>query len=166
MNARQPANRRLNRDAAAVTPIEDPFEHEHVVSETGPEKITLQALAEPVHIKNERGLGQTFSNVEPMPEIVSDVVATERKHRHWIAADLSDLAGCGGGCFRGHGRAEINAVFPVKRLKHERDCSAASAAENDRADWNALALLEIRIKNRIIAHRCGEPAIRMRRFFF
>ena len=101
-----------------------------------------------------------------MPEIIADVVAAKRQHCHWITTDLSDRTGRGCGCFRSHRRAEINAVLPIERLKHERHRIAAPAAEDDRTDRHAFAALHIQIERRIIAHRRGEPTVRMRRFLF
>ena len=101
-----------------------------------------------------------------MLEIIADVVSTERQHRHRIAADLSDSARRGGGCLGGHGGAEVNAVSPIERLINQWHRITAASAENDGADGNAFAFFNIDVESRIIAHRRGKPAIRMRGLFF
>src|SRR5438477_6765809 len=98
VQAGQPTDRRFQCTVAAFASIDHPFEHAHVVAETGPKKLAALAFAEPVHVKNERRIGQTFSNCEPMAEIIADVVAAERQHRHRIATDLADRAGSSGSC--------------------------------------------------------------------
>src|SRR5207302_10264741 len=138
MQTGQPADGRSNRAVAAFATIDYPLLHAHVVAETGPEKFSARAFAEPVHVENKRRFGQPFPDREPVPKIIADVVAAEREHRHRVAPNLSDRASRGGGCFRRHGGAEINAVFPIKRLKHKRQRSAATSAENNGADRNAF----------------------------
>src|SRR2546430_7289067 len=54
VNARQPTDRRFQRAVAALATIDHPFENAHVVAETGPEKFSGFAFAEPVHVKYER----------------------------------------------------------------------------------------------------------------
>jgi len=85
VRARHPANGRLDRAATALAPIDDPFEGAHVFAETGPENFSIRVLAEPVHVKNERRIGQALAGPEPMPEIFADVVTAKRQHRHGIA---------------------------------------------------------------------------------
>ena len=101
-----------------------------------------------------------------MPEIIADVVAAKRQHRHRITTHLADRAGRCSGCFRGHRRSEINTVLPVKRLKNERHRVAAAAAEDDGADRDALATFHLQIERGIVAHRRGEPAVWMRGLLF
>src|SRR5438094_8267764 len=95
--ARQPAHGRFERAACLFAPINDPFEHSHVLAEARPEEFSILAFAEPVHVEDERRIGETFSDVHPMPEIIADVVSTERQHRHGIAPDFAYRAsrGCG-----------------------------------------------------------------------
>ena len=101
-----------------------------------------------------------------MQEIIADVVSAERQHRHRITADFSNSAGCGRRCLGGHGGAKINAVSPIERLINKWHSVAATTAENDRADRNAFTFFNIPIESRIIAHRRGKPAVRMRSLFF
>ena len=53
-------------------------------------------------------------HLEPMAEVVADVVAAERQHRHRIAPHHADLAGRGRGGLRTHRRAHEDAMGPVE----------------------------------------------------
>ena len=57
-------------------------------------------------------------------------------------------------------------MVPIECLEHEWHRTAAPTAKNDRADRHAFTLFHIRIEHRIIAHRRGKAAVRMRRFLF
>ena len=96
--ARQPANGRFERAACLFAAINDPFEHSHVLAEARPEEFSILAFAEPVHVEDERRIGETFSDVHPMPEIIADVVSAEGQHRHRIAPDFADSSRRGCGC--------------------------------------------------------------------
>ena len=72
VRAGQPANGRLNRAPCFFAAIDDPFEHPHVLAETGPEKFPVRAFAKPVHVKNERRIGEALPDIEPMPEVIAD----------------------------------------------------------------------------------------------
>ena len=96
--ARQPANGRFERAACPFAAINDPFEHAHILTEARPEEFSVRAFAEPVHVEDERRIGETFSDVHPMAEIIADVVSAERQHRHRIAPDFADSARRGCSC--------------------------------------------------------------------
>ena len=166
VRAGQPADRRLNRVPCSFAAIDDPFEHPHVLAETWPEKFSVCAFAKPVHVKNERRIGEALPDLEPMPEVIADVVAAKRQHRHRIAPNLANRSGRGRGCFRSHRRADVNPLLPVERLKHERHRIAAASAEDDRANRDAVAFFNIDIERGIVAQRCRETAVWMRSFFF
>src|ERR1700745_856230 len=119
VRAWQPAYGRFNRATASFAAIDDPFEDAHIFTETRPQEFSVRAPAEPVDVKNEGGTSEAFSHVEPVLEIVADVVSAEWQHRHRIAAHSSDRAGRGGRCFRSHRRAEVNTVSPIERLINE-----------------------------------------------
>src|SRR4030095_7292557 len=86
----------------AFTAIDDPFQDSHVVPKAGPEKFPGGVFAEPINMKNERRPRWPRPVLEPVPEIVADVVAAERQHGHRIAPHLADRAGRGGGGVGGH----------------------------------------------------------------
>src|SRR5262249_59122349 len=89
---RHPPDGSFARPAILFAAIDHPFEHAHVLAEARPKKFSVSAFAEPVHVEDERRIGETFSDTDPMPEIVTDVVSAERQHRHRIAAYLSHSA--------------------------------------------------------------------------
>src|SRR2546423_14903159 len=129
MRAGQPADGRLERATASLAAVDDPFEHAHVFTETGPEEFSVSAFAKPIHIKDQRRVAESFTNVEPVLEIIPDVVSAEGQHRHWIAphSPYGPRSGCGG--FRRPPRAQIYAVTPIERLVNQRHRIAAAATE-------------------------------------
>src|SRR6516165_5509792 len=145
VHAGQPTDRRSHGAAASFATIQNPFQHTHVLAEPGPEEISVYAFAEPIHAENGRRIGQPSPDVDPMLEIIADVVAAERQHGHRIATNLADGASGSGCCFRRHGRTEINTVVPIESLKHQWHSAAAASAENDRTDRNTVGSLKIRI---------------------
>src|SRR4030095_10065572 len=50
----QPAHRRFDCPAILFAAIDDPLEHAHVLTEAGPEELSVRALAKPVHVEDER----------------------------------------------------------------------------------------------------------------
>src|SRR5438067_4604388 len=117
-------------------------------------------------MKDQWWICETLSHLQPVPKIIADVVTAERKHGHRIAPDSSNCASGGSGGLRGHRGANIDAMFPVERLKDKGHRVAPPATKNDCADRNATSLFDMRIEHWIIAHRCGETAVRMGRFLF
>ena len=75
---------------------------------------------------------------EPVPEVVAHVVAAEGQHGHGVAADLADGAAGGGGGFRAHGGADVDAGGPVEGLVDERHGGGAAAAEDEGGDGDAV----------------------------
>ena len=57
-------------------------------------------------------------------------------------------------------------MLPIERLKDERHGIAPASTEDERADRHAFAFFDIGIQRRVVAHRRGETAVRMRGFFF
>src|SRR5947208_17195104 len=86
VRARQPTDRRLECATISLAPVDDPFEHAHVFTETWPEEFSVCAFAKPVHVENLRWIGELLSDIEPMLEIIAEVVSAERHHRHWIVS--------------------------------------------------------------------------------
>ena len=77
----------------------DPLQHAAVLAEARPQEAAVVAAAEPVDEEHLRHLGLVgvLAEVDPVLEVVADVVAEERQHRHRVAADGADLALGGGG---------------------------------------------------------------------
>src|SRR6266581_2896858 len=80
--AGQPANGRFDRAARLFAAVDDPFEDAHVVAKTGPEKLPVHAFAEPVRVKDEWRICQALSDIDPMLEVITDVISAEWQHRH------------------------------------------------------------------------------------
>src|SRR5579864_90959 len=159
--ARNGADLCFGAAAAPLAAIKDPLQDSHVFAETGPQKFSVRIFAKPIHMKDERRITEARANLEPMLKVLAHVVPAERQHRHGIAPNLANCAGCRGGRFRTHGGADVGAVLPIARLKNKRHGVAAASAENDRADRNGFAFLEIRIENGIVAAWRGKTRIRM-----
>src|SRR2546423_5285302 len=113
VNAGQKTDGRFDRAARIFATVEDPFENAHIIAEARPEKFSVRAFAEPVHIKYERRIAQALSDFEPVPKITADVVTAERQHRHRIAPDLTDRASRGGGSFPSPSPSEVNTGVPI-----------------------------------------------------
>src|SRR5262245_47123938 len=75
MQAGQPADRRLECTTASLAPVDDPFEYAHVFTETRPEEFSVRAFPKPIHIKNQRRIGELLSDIEPVPKIIPDVIS-------------------------------------------------------------------------------------------
>src|SRR5258708_5599285 len=128
-----------------MSAVHDPLQNPHVLAEAGPNEVAFFVLAEPVDVEDARSFGQMLAHIEPMAEIGAHVVATERQHGHGVAANLAHSAGGGGGGFRTHGGADVNAGRPVERLVYERHGGGATAAENERAYGHAFGRFPRRV---------------------
>ena len=83
----QEADRRFDRVHIAVATGNDPLQNAQVLAKARPQKLTFGILAEPVDVEYLRQVFEVFAKREPMCPVVSKVVAAERLHRHWVAAD-------------------------------------------------------------------------------
>ena len=99
---------------------------------------------------------------QPVREVVAEVVAAERLHRHRVAPQHADRAGGGGGGFRAHRGAHQHAVGPVARLHHQRQQGRPAATEHDRTDRHALRRLGLRRPGRALPGADREARIGMR----
>src|SRR6478736_10278529 len=98
-----------------------------------------------------------------MGEVITGVVADERKHGHRIAAHLAHVAAGGGGRLRGQGGREEHAVLPVSRLDDEWDRVASAAAEEDRVKRHAGGVVPFGGQDGALLDRRAEPRIGVRR---
>ena len=162
---RQQAGRGLDRLNPALEALHDPLQDPGVLAETGPQELALGVAPEPVDVEDLRefvGSG-ALPEVDPVPEVVADVVSDERQHRHRVAAQHADGAlGCRGG-LGGAGGAHEHAVLPVPGLRHQRDGVLASAAEDDGVDGHALRVVELVRQDRALRDRGAEAGVRVRR---
>ena len=161
LGRRQQADRRLDRVGVAVDPLEDPLQHPAVLTEPGPQEAPVVVAAEPV---DEEDAGQLrrvggLADRQPVGEVVGEVVAAERQHRHRVEAQLADRALLGGRRLRRHDRAEEHAVLPVVGLGDERDRRAPAAAEHDRRDRHAVGVLPLGGDRRALRGRRREAGV-------
>ena len=144
---REVADRGLGGLHLAVDTIADPLENAAIIAEAGPHEAAVVALAEPVDevdLGKLRSVGRGALHLEPVLEVVGDVVAEERKHRHRIAADLTDLIGNdGGGNLGTGGGTHEHAVGPALGLVHQRNRGRTATAEEDRVDRHSRGLLVV-----------------------
>src|SRR5208283_3437328 len=58
LRTRHPAQRALDTVAAAVNPVDNPFENAHILAETRPEEAAVGAFSEPVHPEEPGRVGE------------------------------------------------------------------------------------------------------------
>src|SRR3978361_1274485 len=87
--------------------VDDPLEHPAVLAEARPQEAAVFIATEPVDEEHlwQLGVVGVLAQVAPVREVVSDVVAQERQHRHRVAAHAADLALGRGGLLAAHGGA-------------------------------------------------------------
>ena len=166
---REVTDSRLGGLNLAVDTVADPLENAAVVAEAGPHEATVVALAEPVDevdLRKLRSVGAGTLHLEPVLEVVGDVVAEERKHRHRIAANLTDLIGNdGGGNFGTGGRTHEYAVSPALSLVYQRNRGRTATAEEDCVDRYSRGLLVVKtveaglVKNGAVLGRSREAGV-------
>ena len=165
LELRQVADGGLLSGDLAVDALADPLENAAVVAEARPHEAAVVALAEPVHEVDLRKLGRIGGgtlHLEPVLEVVGNVVAEERKHRHWVAADLADLVGDdGGGDFGTGGGAHEHAVRPALGFVHQRDRGRTAASEENRVDRHSGRLLVVHsLETGLVKHRAVDGGSR------
>src|SRR5262249_28319724 len=138
LGARHPAKHAFHRAGATLTPVDDPFQHTHVLAITGPEELALLVSAKPVYAKDTRRVREAAAGFQPVLEIVAHVIAAKRQHGEWIAAHLADFARGRSSGLRSHGRGAIYAIGPVGRLVYQWNSIAAPAAKDEGRDRHAL----------------------------
>ncbi len=129
---RQEADRRFLGIGPTFATLDDPLQYAQVFAEARPQEFAVVVLAEPVDVEN---LGQVLGALgegQPVCPVVGEVVATERLHRHRVAAHDADFADHGGRGLRCGAGTDQYAVFPALCLVDERGNLLAAAAEYDR----------------------------------
>src|SRR5205814_1736965 len=108
------SDRSIDSLRSFITTLEDPLQHATVLAITGPHELSVFVLTEPVHVENLRKLcTRALTDLQPVTEVVAHVVAAEGKHRHRIATQLANSAGCGCSRFAAGRRAKKGSVLPV-----------------------------------------------------
>ncbi len=141
--------------------VQYPFQHPHVLAVAGPQELPVGIPTEPVDEEHPRRIVKAVPYLQPMVEVIGDVVAAERQHRHRVASNFALLAGGGGGGFGTHGGRQVNTVGPVGRLHHQRYRRAAPATENEGTDGHARGIFPGRIDGRTLGRRRREAGIGM-----
>ena len=144
---------------AALAAVKDPLKDAHVLAKTGPEVFAVGAFAEPVHMEDAREVGEEAAHFDPVVEVMPHVIAAEGEHGHGVAPDPADRAGGGGGGLAAHGGAHVDAVDPIEGLVDERHGGGAAAAEDDRADGDAVGVVPVGVDAGALAGGGGEAAI-------
>jgi hypothetical protein len=124
--------------------------------------LSVVVAAEPVDVEEARQVLDLGAHFEPVVEVLAHVVADERQHRHRVAAHAGGEADGGGGGFRAHRGAHVDAVRPVEGLVDQRHRLRAAAAEDDRRDLDAVRVLPIGVDGRAVDGRRGEARVGVR----
>ena len=66
----------------------DPVDDSHVLAEAWPQELALFVQAEPVDVEDLGHVSAGLVNVQPVLQVVTEVVAEEWPHRHWVMHDL------------------------------------------------------------------------------
>src|SRR5512133_901146 len=141
----QPSDGSIHGLRVSVDAFEDPLQDAAVLAVAGPEELAVFIGAEPVHVINLWQLrALMFPDLEVVSEIVAHVVAAEGKHRHRIAAELSDLAGRRRGGLAARGSAQEGSMLPIERLCDQRYDARATSSEQDGVNRHALWVFPLR----------------------
>lgn len=120
--------------------VDDPFEHACVLAKSRPEPLAVVGLAEPVDVEDcwwVLGLG---CNVEPVLEVVADVVADEWKHRHGVAADTRlEADGCCGD-LGAHNGSDEGSVCKALGLEYKRHGVGTASSEDEGVDGHTVRI--------------------------
>src|ERR1700687_3262624 len=77
----------LHRVRLALAALDDPFEHAHVLTKTGPCKLSVLVGAKPVDVEYSRRMFDCLRHPEPMREIIADVITAKREHGERMRAE-------------------------------------------------------------------------------
>ena len=147
----------------ALNAVNDPLEHAGVLAEARPQEAAVVATAEPVNQEDRRhAVAALFTHIDPVLQVVTGVVAHERKHSHRIVAQGADAALCCSGLARGQQGTDHGAVVPVKGLGYQRNGGLAAAAEEDGVDLHALPIVVLRSGARALGNRDAVTRVRVR----
>ena len=129
LRARHQTDGAVLRADAPGAALEHPVQHAQVVPEARPEVLAGRVLAEPVDVEDARRVRQARAGLQPVREVVAEVVAGERLHGHRVATHDADIAGGRGGGFGGDRGGHQHAVLPAAGLVDERRQFAPASAE-------------------------------------
>ena len=75
-------------DVLVVDSPTDPVDDAHVLAEARPQELALLVQAEPVDVEDLGHVPAGLVHVQPVLQVVAEVVAEERPHRHRVVHDL------------------------------------------------------------------------------
>src|SRR5579883_2001548 len=94
-----PSQHRLYCACMSMNAIRHPLQYSHVLAKTRPHNSAGLIHAEPIHAKDSWCMINTKANLQPVIEIVTHVITTERQHSHGIATNLADFTYSSGSSF-------------------------------------------------------------------
>ncbi len=98
--ARTPADGAFHSAGAAFAALNNPFQYAHVIAEARPYKVAIGIFRNQLTPKIRGCIGQVAAKLQPVVEVVADVVAQEWQHGEGVAAHFAQFAkGCGSGHF-------------------------------------------------------------------
>src|SRR5262249_16251201 len=112
--ARHPADWAFDTDGATAGPLDDPFQHAHILAIPRPQEVAVLVLAEPVDAEDPGRVWDAAPKLDPVVEVVGHVVAAEWQHRERVAPHLPDLSDPRCGCLGAPRPAPIDAIRPVE----------------------------------------------------
>src|SRR5271165_1454438 len=115
VKVRGPADRSFFALRVAAHAVHDPLQNAHILRIARPEEFPVAILSEPVDMEDSWRGAKIALHSDPMPEVISHVVAAKRQHGHRIATNLSGGSGCCCSGLGAHGRSGIDSTGPIER---------------------------------------------------
>ena len=69
----------FRRRGLAFDPLEHPLQDAHIFAVARPQKFSVGALAEPIHVENFRRMGNAAAHFQPVPEIIAPCCIRRRE---------------------------------------------------------------------------------------
>ncbi|GMR35871.1 hypothetical protein PMAYCL1PPCAC_06066 [Pristionchus mayeri] len=145
----------------SIESLDDPVDHTDVLSVSRPQELALGALAEPVHVVDLRHLSSWLIEVDPVLEILAEVVSHEGTHRHRVVHHLLALVLCSGSGLRFEAGASVDSVKPRIGLHNERNSLGSSSSEDDGIDGYSLRVFPLGMDDGALAGGGGKARIGM-----
>ena len=134
----------------ALTTLNDPTKHAHIFPKPWPSEPPVRIFTEPVNLKNVGSMLNKLAHLQPMLEIISNVVTTKRNHREWVSTDNTYLANNGSSRLRSHRGGLIDSILPIEGLNNQGRRVSTTAAEQKRRNRNSVGIIPLRIKRRAL----------------
>src|SRR6478672_542436 len=94
--------------------LHNPFQYPDVVSKSWPKVFSIFIFSKPIHGKDSRCVGQVSSKLQPMINIVTNMVSHEWQHCKWISSHFANFSNCSGCCFRSHSGGQVHTEIPIE----------------------------------------------------